>query len=418
VKASPLKTVPLRVAVIGAGPAGLMAAEQIALAGHLVDVYDAMPSAGRKFLLAGKGGMNLTHSEGKDQFLERYRERKDQISPILDVFDAQGICLWAKSLGIETFVGSSGRVFPVDMKAAPLLRAWLHRIRSLGVKFHMRHRWLGWAEDGKLLFSTEATTCYDKPDAMVFAMGGASWRRLGSDGQWAVQFNAKGIDVAPFAPANCGFNVHWSEFFRSKFSGTPLKTVNLIVNTITGVNVAKQGQFVIAEYGVEGSLIYALSAEIRNRIAEYGHAMVFLDLLPGKSLARVFDELRSPRGARSLSSHLQSKLGLQPIHTALVYECLKKDQINDISTLAKSLKELPIRIASARPIDEAISSAGGVKFAGLDENLMLTAHQGYFCAGEMLDWEAPTGGYLLTGCFATGFVAGRGVVKWLKNKNE
>ncbi|MFA9275740.1 MAG: TIGR03862 family flavoprotein [Candidatus Aquirickettsiella gammari] len=405
------------VAVIGAGPAGLMAAAQIAKAGYQVHVYDAMPSAGRKFLLAGKSGMNLTHSEEFDIFKKRYRERSEDLQAYLEQFDADAIRSWAKELGIETFVGSSGRVFPVDMKAAPLLRAWLHRLRQLGVQFHMRHKWIA-CEGQQLIFKTPEGARNTQADAVVFALGGASWKRLGSDGLWTSIFEQQGITINPFQASNCGFMRPWSSHFSQRFAGVPLTNVQISVPISKGEIISRQGQFVITERGVEGSLIYSISAELREQICINGYAEFMLDLLPGKSNVRVFDELNSPRGSRSLSSHLRSKLGLHPIHCALLYEILTDAVMKDNVALAAKIKALPIRLNSSCPIDEAISSAGGVKFSDLDKNLMLKIHPGWFCSGEMLDWEAPTGGYLLSACFATGVAAGRGVNNWLEHYGQ
>lgn len=401
------------VVVIGAGPAGLMAAEQIVNAGYQVHVYDAMPSAGRKFLLAGKSGMNLSHSEAFEKFKQRYRERTADLQDHLEQFDAEEIQSWAKKLGIETFVGSSGRIFPVDMKAAPLLRAWLHRLRLQGVQFHMRHKWIAY-EERQLIFTKPDGTLKIQPDAVVFALGGASWKRLGSDGMWAPIFAQYGIEIKPFQASNCGFLRDWSTHFSQRFAGTPLTNVFATVALSKVENLSRQGQFVITERGVEGSLIYALSAELREQIRVNGHAELILDLLPGKSHTRVFNELSSPRGSRSLSSHLRSKLGLHPIHCALLYEVLTETILKDNATLAAKIKALPIRLNNTCPLDEAISSAGGVDFSDLNEDLMLKTQAGWFCAGEMLDWEAPTGGYLLSACFATGAAAGRGAIKWLE----
>lgn len=400
------------VAVIGAGPAGLMAAEQIANSGCEVHVYDAMPSAGRKFLLAGKSGMNLTHSEEFEAFKRRYRGRMENLQEHLEQFNAEKIRTWARSLGIETFVGSSGRIFPVDMKAAPLLRAWLHRLRLRGVQFHMRHKWIA-CEERQFLFTTPEGILTIQPDAVVFAMGGASWKRLGSDGMWLPIFEQQGIVTKPFQPSNCGFMRDWTTHFSQRFSGMPLTNVLATVKSSDGEGLTRQGQFVITEGGVEGSLIYALSAELREQIRVLGYAQLLLDLLPGKSKVRVHNELNSPRGSRSLSSHLRSKLGLHPIHCALLHEVLTETVLKDNAALAESIKSLPIRLDKTCPIDEAISCAGGVDFSELDEHLMLKSHAGWFCAGEMLDWEAPTGGYLLSACFATGAAAGRGVSRWL-----
>ncbi|MFZ6672691.1 TIGR03862 family flavoprotein [Undibacterium sp. Xuan67W] len=401
--------------VIGGGPAGLMAAETMAAAGIQVDVYDAMPSVGRKFLLAGKGGMNLTHSEPADAFHARYREHQTDLTAMLAEFGAQELRAWADGLGIATFVGSSGRVFPVDMKAAPLLRAWLHRLRQAGVRFHMRHRWLGW-HGNDYLFATPDGEQIVPADTVVLAMGGGSWARLGSDGAWVAPLQQRGIAVAPLAPSNCGFDVAWSDYFRHRFAGQALMTVAVQFGQDDGTSLVRQGQFVVTDGGVEGSLIYALSALIRNRIASQGKALLHLDLAPGKSTERILQEVTHPRGSRSISSHLQSKVGLDALKIGLLRECLAMDQYQQPALLAAAIKALPLVLNAARPIDEAISSAGGVRFEALNEQMMLNELPGLFCAGEMLDWEAPTGGYLLTACFATGRRAGAGAAAWLKKK--
>ncbi|MFZ6816302.1 TIGR03862 family flavoprotein [Undibacterium sp. Rencai35W] len=401
--------------VIGGGPAGLMAAETMAAAGIQVDLYDAMPSVGRKFLLAGKGGMNLTHSEPAGAFHARYREHQTDLTAMLAEFGAQELRAWADGLGIATFVGSSGRVFPVDMKAAPLLRAWLHRLRQAGVRFHMRHRWLGW-HGNDYLFATPDGEQIVPADTVVLAMGGGSWARLGSDGAWVAPLQQRGIAVAPLAPSNCGFDVAWSDYFRQRFAGQALMTVAVQFGQDDGTSLVRQGQFVVTDGGVEGSLIYALSALIRNRIMSQGKALLHLDLAPGKSTERILQEVTHPRGSRSLSSHLQTKVGLDAVKVALLRECLPPDQFQQPVLLAAAIKALPLVLHAARPIDEAISSAGGVRFEGLDDQLMLRNLPGIFCAGEMLDWEAPTGGYLLTACFATGKRAGSGALAWLANK--
>jgi len=399
------------VAIIGGGPAGLMAAETLALRGIAVDVYDAMPSVGRKFLMAGKGGMNLTHSEDSVSFMTRYTEREPQLAPIIDQFDAAALRVWVKGLGIETYVGSSGLVFPVDMKAAPLLRAWLHRLRQQGVRFHMRHRWLGWDEQGQLRFATPDGEICLPARAQVFALGGGSWARLGSDGAWVSLLRQRGLDVADLQPANCGFDVNWTVFFKDKFAGQPLLTVAAKVQG-SGQPMRK-GQFVITESGVEGSLIYALSAALRQQLHSQGKAVLELDLLPDTALEKVQAELEHPRGSRSLSSHLKSRLGLDALKMALLHECLDKTDFAQAPILAQAIKALPVVLNAARPIDEAISSAGGLRFEELDENLMALRYPGLFFAGEMLDWEAPTGGYLLTACFATAKVAATGAISWL-----
>jgi hypothetical protein len=431
------------VVVIGGGPAGLMAAEVLVNAGVAVDLYDAMPSVGRKFLLAGKGGLNLTHSEPPDRFAARYGARRAQIEALLRDFGAPELRAWAQGLGIETFVGTSGRVFPKDMKAAPLLRAWLQRLRhpahgGPGVQFHMRHRWLGWADDGRALrFETPQGEVQAKADAMVLALGGGSWARLGSNGAWVPLLMSRGVAVAPLLPANCGFDVAvqrhlppdgqalpvqvvpeqaragWSEYFRTRFAGRPFKSVAIAFANSQGQTFQRKGEFVATATGIEGSLIYAASSLLRDEIIRNGHATLRLDLLPDMSLERVLAEVSHPRGARSLSSHLKSRLGLEGIKMAILHEVLGKDEINQPALLARAIKGLPLQLVAARPINEAISSAGGVLFEVMNEDLMLTALPGVFCAGEMLDWEAPTGGYLLTACFASGRKAGQGVLEFL-----
>ncbi|SFH94337.1 hypothetical protein SAMN04515618_10689 [Collimonas sp. OK307] len=406
------------VAIIGGGPAGLMAAEALAAGGVQVDVYDAMPSVGRKFLLAGKGGMNLTHSEPYDAFLSRYGSRAPQIAPLLAQFTPDALREWVHGLGIETFVGSSGRVFPTDMKAAPLLRAWLHRLRQAGVRFHMRHRWLGWTETATLCFDTPQGLQAVSADAVVMALGGGSWARLGSDARWVPLLSQRDIAIAPLQPSNCGFEVGWSEYFRSRFAGDYLKSVAIAVQHEGDPDAQppsrKQGEFVITAEGIEGSLIYALSAGLRDRISASGTAVIQLDLLPDWPLQRVIDEVTRPRGARSWSSHLQSRLGLKGVKTGLLRELVSAADFADPLLLAHAIKALPLTLLAARPIDEAISSAGGVTFEGMDQQLMLKALPGVFCAGEMLDWEAPTGGYLLSACMASGRAAGNGVLSWLQ----
>jgi uncharacterized flavoprotein (TIGR03862 family) len=401
--------------IIGGGPAGLMAAEVLAADGVQVDVYDAMPSVGRKFLLAGKGGMNLTHSEPYEAFLSRYGTRRAQISPMLEQFGPDALRAWVQELGIATFVGSSGRVFPTDMKAAPLLRAWLHRLRQAGVRFHMRHRWLGWDQHDALSFETPQGNIAVKADAVVLALGGGSWARLGSDARWLPLLTQRAVPVAPLRPSNCGFDVGWSEYFRDRFAGQHLKSVAILTGADdTQPPARKQGEFVVTAHGVEGSLIYALSAGLRDRIADSGEgATIRIDLLPDWPLQRVIDEVARPRGARSWSSHLQSRLGLKGVKTGLLRELVPPADFIDPLRLAHAIKALPLTLLAPRPIDEAISSAGGVAFDGLNGQLMLNALPGVFCAGEMLDWEAPTGGYLLTACLASGRTAGHGVLNWL-----
>jgi uncharacterized flavoprotein (TIGR03862 family) len=406
------------VAIVGAGPAGLMAAEVIAGAGKTVDVFDAMPSVGRKFLLAGKGGLNLTHSESFERFVPRYGAQRDWLAPMLRDFGPDAVRQWAQGLGVTTFVGSSGRVFPSDLKAAPLLRAWLHRLRAAGVRFHMRHRWLGWQDDASTLrFATPQGDCAVLAPATVLALGGGSWARLGSDGAWQPWLAERGVDLAPLVPSNCGFDVArgdtpgWSDHLRSRFAGQPLKNVVLSVTDVHGVVQQQRGEFVVTDSGVEGSLVYALSAPARDVIAAQGRAVVHLDLLPDRDQATVHGEVARPRGPRSLSTHLKSRLGIAGVKAALLHELLPPEALADNQRLAQGIKALPITLVAARPLDEAISSAGGVRHEAVDDGLMLKALPGLFCAGEMLDWEAPTGGYLLTVCLASGHRAGLGALR-------
>ncbi|MBW8901188.1 MAG: TIGR03862 family flavoprotein [Massilia sp.] len=413
---STIETSPRHAIVVGGGPAGLMAAEVLATGGVRVDLYDAMPSVGRKFLLAGKGGMNITHAEPYDAFAARYGSRAADVQPWLDAFPPEQVRDWIHGLGIDTFVGTSGRVFPTDMKAAPLLRAWLHRLREAGVTFHMRHRWLGWRNDDTraLVFATpDGERVVDaQGGATVLALGGASWARLGSDGAWVPLLAARGVDVAPLVPANCGFDADWTEHFASRHAGAPLTTVAMAVEG----GAFRKGQFVVTASGIEGSLVYALSAAIRDRIARDGQATVRVDLLPDHDTARVLDEVTRPRGTRSMSSHLQSRLGVKGVKSGLLHECLTKADYADPVRLARALKALPLVLKRPRPIDEAISSAGGVRFDVLEGGAMLRALPGVFVAGEMVDWEAPTGGYLLTACFGSGRAAGRAALDWLAGR--
>ncbi len=399
-------------AVIGGGPAGLMAAEVLLAGGMAVDLYDGMPSVGRKFLLAGKGGLNITHAEPSEKFLIRYGTRRTVFESMLNAFGAAQLQNWVHGLGIETFVGTSQRVFPKEMKAAPLLRAWLHRLRGAGLRIHARHRWTGWNADGALVFSTPQGEVTVATSCTLFALGGCSWARLGSDGAWVPLFEARGVPVAPLRPANCGFEVAWSAHLRERYAGQPLKAVLASFTDAKGVTHQRNGEFVVSNYGVEGSLIYALSAPLRDTIAAKGHAMLHLDLLPDHDPARVLAEVSHPRGSRSLTTHLQSRLGLKGIKAGLLREALTAAEMNDAQKLAAAIKSLPLTLTAARPIDEAISSAGGVPFEALDEQLMVKKLPGVFCAGEMLDWEAPTGGYLLTACFASGRAAGKGALRW------
>ncbi len=406
---------PPRVAVIGGGPAGLMAAEVLSLAGVAVDVFERMPTPGRKLLMAGRGGLNITHAEPAPAFIERYSAGRDALAPLIERFDATAIRNWAAGLGIDTFAGSSGKVFPVGMKAAPLLRAWLQRLRGANVQLHTRHRWTGWDDNGQLLFDTPAGQITHHADATILALGGGSWARLGSDGQWTGALTHRGIDIAPLAPSNCGFEIDWSAHFRERFAGAPLKTVSLRFTDAAGQTHERHGECLVTAAGLQGPLIYALSAPLRDTLAN-GPVNITLDLLPDRSETQLCTALAAPRGRRSLSNHLQRSAGLKGVKAGLLREVLSADQLDDPARIAATLKALPLRVLRTRPIDEAISTAGGVRFAGLDDALMLTEHPGIFCAGEMLDWDAPTGGYLLTACLATGRAAGAGALHWLRTK--
>jgi len=409
----PSTSSPSRVAIIGGGPAGLMAAEVLSQAGIKVDLYDGMPSVGRKFLLAGVGGMNITHSEAYPAFLSRYAERAPQIAPLLRAFGADALCQWIHNLGIDTFIGSSGRVFPTDMKAAPLLRAWLKRLRDSGVVIHTRHRWLGWDAQGDLLIHSPDGEKTVQADVTLLALGGGSWARLGSDGAWMLPLEQRGVGLAPLQPSNCGFEVQaWSDLMVSKFAGAPLKNIAIGLND----DLPRLGECVITATGIEGSLIYALSAPIREAINQQGSATIHIDLLPGRPVDKIQAALSKPRGSRSMAKHLHSQLGIDGVKAALLRELTDAETFTDMARLAQAIKALPLTLVKTRPLDEAISSAGGVLFEAMDERLMLKSLPGVFCAGEMLDWEAPTGGYLLTACFASGRAAGLGIIEWLQRK--
>lgn len=400
---------PRTAAVIGGGPAGLMAAEALAGAGVQVDLYDAMPSVGRKFLQAGIGGLNLTHAERTDAFLTRYGARREALEPVLAAFGSEALRAWAAGLGIETFVGSSGRVFPKEMKAAPLLRAWLKRLRASGVRFHLRHRWRGWDAGDALIFDAPDGELRRRCDATVLALGGGSWARLGSDGAWAAVLKARGVELEAFKPANCGFEVPWSTHFREHSAGQPVKPVAAWLEDGTPL----QGEFIITGYGIEGGLVYALSASLRDAIAVHGNVTLHLDLAPNRDVPRLTEDLAKPRGSQSAANHLRKQAGIEGAKSGLLREVLGKE-LPPPAVLAAAIKDLPLRLTATRPLDEAISSAGGVRFESLDGYLMLKSAPGVFCAGEMLDWEAPTGGYLLTACFATGRAAGLGAAAWLR----
>jgi len=415
-----------RVAIIGGGPAGLMAAQTLLHSGQPlhIDLFDAMPSVGRKFLLAGKGGLNLTHSEPLATFLTRFGAAQAALTPWLTDWGPAHVRRWAQSLGVETFVGTSGRVFPTTLKAAPLLRAWLHSLRhppstvngGRGVTFHMRQRWVGWTDQGALrLVHPDGETPW-LADAVVLALGGASWARLGSDGAWVPLLQDKGIAVTPLQPANCGFDVGWSDFFRQRFAGQPFKSVAIHFEDSQGQVFDRKGEFVATATGVEGSLVYAAAAGLREEVNRQGHATFWLNLLPDKSPAQVLAEVSHPRGSRSLSSHLKSRLSIDGIKSAVLHECVDKATLADPVLLARALQAVPITVKAARPIDEAISTAGGVRSDALDAHGMLRSMPGVFCAGEMLDWEAPTGGYLLSASLASGRAAALGVQDFLAQK--
>ena len=405
-------------AVVGGGPAGLMAAEIARAAGVEVDLFETKGSVGRKFLIAGKGGLNLTHSEPMPGFAQCYREREHEVAGWLRDFDADALRAWARGLGVETFVGTSGRVFPSDLKAAPLLRGWVRRLRDQGVRFHVQHRWLGWTGDGALRFATPDGERSIHADAAVLALGGGSWPQLGSDGAWERVLRERGVDVAPLQPANCGFDVGWSAHFADHHAGAPLKPVVASWRDTAGRERSRQGECVVTATGIEGSLVYAMSADLREAIARDGSALLHLDLAPGRDEARLRDALAKPRSGRSIGEHLRRQARLSGAKAGLLREVLDHDAMQDAGMLAATIKRLPLTLESPRPIAEAISSAGGVRLEALDDALMVRPGAGgipagTFCAGEMLDWEAPTGGYLLTACFASGRRAGQGAAAWL-----
>lgn len=401
------------IAIIGGGPAGLMAAERLLAAGRQVTLFEAKGSPGRKFLIAGKGGLNLTHGEPRPQFDQRYRERAGQVGHWLDRFDGPALRQWAAGLGVDTYVGSSGRVFPDDRKAAPLLRGWVRRLREQGLVLRVNHRWLGWQADGRLRLAGPEGELAVRANAVILATGGGSWPQLGSDGQWVAPLRQAGVEVAELQPANCGFDVAWSEHFIQRQAGAPLKPVIAHWHDLQGQPQQLQGECVVSQAGIEGSLIYALSADLRQAVQRDGQALLELDLVPGRSLERLRKDLDAPRRGRSFSEHLRRQAGIGGVKAALLYEILGRGAGDDLDAVARTLKRLPLTLRAARPLAEAISSAGGVRLEGLDQALMLNRLDGVFCAGEMLDWEAPTGGYLLTACFASGLVAAEGALAWL-----
>ena len=378
--------------IIGGGPAGLMAAEVLSANGIQVDVYDAMPSVGRKFLMAGRGGLNITHSEPWEAFLNRYGTRRTVLEKYLSAFTPDDFRTWVHALGVETFIGTSGRVFPKEMKAAPLLRAWLHRLRNAGVQFHMRHRWVGWADTQShtaLIFQTPDGNVQVAADVVIFALGGASWPQLGSDGAWVNLLATRGIETNPLQPSNCGFEVAWSDFMRTRHAGQPIKPVVASLTLPGQTPIHRQGEFVLTEHGVEGSLIYALSAPIRAAIATTGTATLHLDLAPGKTIPQLLNSLEKPRGRQSLTNFLRKHLGLEGVKIALLHEAFPPAVLNAPTQLASAIKAVPITLTKPRPIAEAISTAGGIPFEALTDTLMLKTAPDLFCTGEMLDWDAP-----------------------------
>jgi uncharacterized flavoprotein (TIGR03862 family) len=389
-----------------------MAAETAVAAGATVELYDTMPSVGRKFLLAGKGGLNLSHSEPMESFLARYGARRTFIEPAIRSFSPTALRTWARELGVETFVGTSGRIFPIDLRAAPLLRAWLRRLKQIGVRFCIRHRWCGWDQEGKLLFTSPQGLQSVHADAVVLTLGGGSWPHLGSDAAWVRILAEQKVPIVPLKPANCGFDVQWSEHFRAKFAGQPVKTVEATVKTMDGIVIRRMGEFVITTNGVEGGIIYMVSAAVRDVITTEGTATLWLDLVPDRSLRRLTEDLSRARGKRTMATHLKRYAGIAGVKAGLLREAVSKEVLTDCVRLAAAIKSLPLTLVTPRPLEEAISTAGGVSFEALDERLMLRSFPGVFCAGEMLDWEAPTGGYLLTGCLATGRLAGRAAAEW------
>ncbi|TDX75569.1 hypothetical protein EDE05_11822 [Neorhizobium sp. R1-B] len=399
-----------QIAIIGGGPAGLMAAEVLSAAGYSVTLYEAMPTFGRKFLLAGKSGLNITHSEEYQRFAGRFGAASARLRPALDAFTPEDVRRWAEGLGIETFVGTSGRVFPTAMKASPLLRSWLRRLEVQGVKLRTRHRWVGFA-DGGYRFETPDGGITLHPDATLLALGGASWPRLGSDAAWVPWPQEMGITINEFQPANCGFDVDWSDTFRQRFEGAPVKSVSA-----TSAAGTLQGEFVISKHGIEGSLVYAHSAALRDRLKRHGHANLAVDLAPGRSVERLERDLARQDAKASFANRLRKGAGLEGVKAALIRELVPQANQLPPQELAILMKGLPIPLLRPRPITEAISSAGGLDWSELDENYMLKAVPGLFAAGEMLDWEAPTGGYLLTACFSTGRAAAKGIENWLRTK--
>ncbi|WP_454618548.1 NAD(P)/FAD-dependent oxidoreductase [Bradyrhizobium cenepequi] len=407
-----MSSAPQQVAVIGAGPAGLMAAEVLAQGGAQVTIYDAMPSAGRKFLMAGRGGLNLTHSEPLPKFLARYREAMPHLEAAIEAFPPQALRDWSEALGQPTFVGSSGRVFPKTFKASPLLRAWLRRLDGAGARLLLRHRWTGWDNDGRLLFQTPEGLRAVEARATILALGGASWPRLGSDGSWVDLLAATGVKISPLRPANSGFTVAWSDIFRDRFEGQPLKGVALNFG-----GQEARGEAIVTRTGIEGGAIYALSADLRETILRDGEATLQIALRPDLGIDELTAKLSIPKGKQSFSNFLRKALNLSPIGIGLLQEAAKASGLalpsQSPADLARFINAVPLRLTGIAPVARAISTAGGIAFDELDDNFMLRRLPGVFAAGEMLGWEAPTGGYLLQASFATGAAAGKGVLKWL-----
>ena len=397
----------MQVAIIGGGPAGLMAAETLSALGHAVTVYDGMPTVGRKFLLAGKSGLNLTHSEDVDRFATRYGPASAHLAAALAAFGPEAVQAWANGLGTDTFVGSSGRIFPTTMKASPLLRAWLGRLAAQDVAILPRHRWTGFAADGGLQFDTPDGPMAITPDATVLALGGASWPRLGSDAAWIPWLASRGVGIRPFQPANCGFNVEWSAYFSERYAGEPVKSV-----TASSAAGSIQGEFVVTRTGIEGSLVYAHAAALRDALAEHGAASLTLDLAPGRTAEQLSRDFARQPSKASFSNRLRKGTGLSGVKAGLLHEYASAADLLVPDRLAARIKALSVPVTRTRPIAEAISSAGGIAWDSVDEKLMLKALPGVFVAGEMIDWEAPTGGYLLTACFASGRAAAAGVIAW------
>lgn len=399
-----------RVAIIGGGPAGLMAADVLCAKGFGVDLYDSMPSLGRKFLMAGKSGLNLTHAEAFDTFSERFAESKSVLNPILDAFPPAAIRDWAANLGVETFVGTSGRVFPTEMKAAPLLRAWLRQLRANGLRIHVRHKWMGWSVDGSLMFNTPNGSVQVQPSITVLALGGASWPKLGSDGAWVEWLESAHVDLTPLKPANCGFELDWSDHLRQHFSGQPLKGIAM---TSWGQKAA--GECMITDYGLEGGPVYVLSRILRDALERDGRVKITIDLTPDIDQASLIERLSRPRGKKSMATHLKRTVGLSGVKSALLNEGADRSVFNDPARLAGRIKAIPLTLLRTRPIAEAISTAGGVMWPDMTEYLELKSMDNVYVAGEMLDWDAPTGGYLLSACLATGKWVGEAVARKLTN---